>query len=340
MGRTYVIPALKTMARIVVVVLASGLVFGSLLTGEIDVTVARISAGTTLLIGLPILAFEMLFVYSPLGAGFRRLPFARFVVLRSLAWGGWILAGTALAATTLWSVPVAELPTSPDYWLTTAFSIILGTATASTLALGRLVGRGVLGDFVLGRYHRPVEEERACLFVDLTGSTALAERLGPSRFLELLNAFVSDFETVLGGSGGEIHRYVGDEIIVTWRLHRVRDISAAPGMVFGLRRRIAERADFYTGRFATVPGFRAALHAGAVVVGEMGDSRPEIVLLGDTMNTAARMEQLCRELDRPFLVSAQAMELLTLPDGVRAEEMPQVAVRGREQQLRLFALHG
>ena len=339
MGRAYAISAARTMARVVVIVLVGGLVFGSVLRGEIDVTVALISAGTTLLIGLPILAFELLFVYSPLGAEFRRMPFARFVTLRSLAWGCWILVGTAIAATTLWPVPLADLPASPDYWITVAFSVALGTAVAGALAVGRLVGRGVLRDFALGRYHRPVEEERACLFVDLAGSTALAERLGPSRFLDLMNEFVRDFETVLDGSGGEIHRYVGDEIIVTWRMHRARDISAAPGLVFGLRRRIGERAGFYSERFAAVPGFRAALHAGPVVVGEMGDSKPEIVLLGDTMNTAARIEQLCRELDRQFLVSAQAMDLLTLADGVRAEAMPQVTVRGREEGVRLFALH-
>ena len=60
----------------------------------------------------------------------------------------------------------------------------------------------------------------------------------------------------------------------------------------------------------------------------MGDSKLEIVLLGDTVNTAARIEQCCREFDRDFLVSAETLALIDLPDGTECERMPMAAAEG------------
>ena len=58
----------------------------------------------------------------------------------------------------------------------------------------------------------------------------------------------------------------------------------------------------------------------------MGDSKLEIVLLGDAVNTTARIEQACRELDRTFLASADALALINLPNGVESERMPPAAL--------------
>ena len=86
------------------------------------------------------------------------------------------------------------------------------------------------------------------------------------------------------GSGGVIYRYVGDQAIITWRLDETRDLSGAVEVVFRLRARIAARREEYRSRFGVTPEFRAAMHTGPVVAGEMGDSKLEIVLPGDTVN--------------------------------------------------------
>lgn len=86
------------------------------------------------------------------------------------------------------------------------------------------------------------------------------------------------------------------------------------------------------------PKFRAALHAGPVVAGEMGDGKLESVLPGDTVNTTARIGQACSELDRPFLVSAEALALIELPSGAESERMPPTAPKGNSRQDRLYAI--
>ena len=124
----------------------------------------------------------------------------------------------------------------------------------------------------------------------------------------------------------------------TWCLDETRDLSVAVEVVFRLRTRIADRGEEYRSRFGVVPEFRAALHAGPVVAGEMGDSKLEIVLLGDTVNTTARIGQACRELDRAFLVSAEALALIELPSGTESERMPPAALKGKSRQVRLYAV--
>ena len=258
--------------------------FGATLNAGFSWYIVYASIGTAIVIGLPIFSFELFYVYSPLGAGFRRWPFARFIAVRFALWCAWIFIATRLSSH-WFSRTEGELFADADFRWIILFSFVVGFSAVSGLTLNRLIGPGVFSNFLLGRYHIPREEERALLFIDLVGSTAIAERNGVTRFLELMNEFVHDIGAALEGSGGVLYQYVSGEAIITWRLGEPRNISGAVGSVFRLHARVASRGDVYRSRFGMVPAFRAALHAGPVVVGEIGDSKLEIVLLGDTVNT-------------------------------------------------------
>ena len=70
----------------------------------------------------------------------------------------------------------------------------------------------------------------------MRSSTAIAERLGELGFLNLLNRFIVDLSLAIAEAGGEIHKYVGDEIIATWRLPPGMSRDAfAPVSYAGLR---------------------------------------------------------------------------------------------------------
>jgi adenylate cyclase len=78
-----------------------------------------------------------------------------------------------------------------------------------------------------------------------------------------------------------------------------------------------ERADAYIRDFGLRANFRAALHCGPVVIGELGTIKMEIAFLGDTMNTAARLQQACRDIGHRVLASAALVErLAALPPGI------------------------
>src|SRR5205814_6636804 len=101
---------------------------------------------------------------------------------------------------------------------------------------------------------------------------------------------------------------------------------------------IAASGDRYRRRFGVVPEFRAALHCGEIVAGEIGDVRREIAYVGDTLNVAARLLDAAKTLGRDVLVSADLLERATLPSGLTAEPLPMLTVRGRAAPLAISAL--
>jgi class 3 adenylate cyclase len=175
------------------------------------------------------------------------------------------------------------------------------------------------------------------LFLDLVGSTSLAEQMGELRVQELLTRFFFDIDEAITSHGGEVHAYVGDEVIVTWR------VSAKPenrtiDCFFAIRDKIAARADWYRREFGLVPEFRAGLHAGPVVISQCGDSRREVAYFGDTMNVAARLQAQCKDASRTLLVSGDLFRLLRPGPELVVEALGSTLLRGRVAPVEVFAI--
>ncbi len=272
---------------------------------------------------------------GPAGAFVRRLPFLGLLALRSALF---------LAVIVLVNLVCVPLVNGFDWMLVLqsgdiVFAIAATIVGSLLLGVDDLLGQGVLFAFVAGRYHRPRLEERALLFVDLRSSTATAERLGGPRFLDFLNAVFSDLSAAIAENGGEIHKYVGDEVIATWRLAPGRNEARVVSAWASARARLAAGAESYRREFGLVPDFRAALHAGEVVVGELGSLKKEIALIGDPMNTAARILDACRDLDSPALASLALLGRLdSLPDSIAPRAIAPLPLRGKAEPLELFAL--
>ena len=108
--------------------------------------------------------------------------------------------------------------TEPHLRYATPFFAVFAVVITFVLQMNRLVGANVLGYFMAGVYHRPRAEERIFLFLDLQGSTRLAEELGSARYFELLRRFVDDLTEPVLQADAEIYQYAGDEVVMTWRL--------------------------------------------------------------------------------------------------------------------------
>ena len=218
------------------------------------------------------------------------------------------------------------------------FSLALSFAFVFMLDVNSLLGQNVLLNFVTGRYYRPRLEERILLFIDMEGSTGTAERLGPLAFHRLLNRFMSDLTGPIVSARGEIYSYVGDELIATWRLADGLAEARCVSACFAALDELARRAPDYVRDFGAAVNFRAGLHCGPVVAGEMGTVKKEIVFLGDAVNTAARIQELCRETDERVLASADLVDRLELPPGVVKRPLGDLRLRGKGADLALYAL--
>jgi len=204
--------------------------------------------------------------------------------------------------------------------------------------LNRMLGPGTLVNLLLGRYHRPVTEDRIFMFLDLNNSTAIAARLGPARFNDFKNDFFHDIAEPILETRGQIYQYVGDEAVVTWTTERGLRAGNCLRCVFLVSERIHERRARYLARYGIVPEFKAGLHGGSVVTAEIGDIKKDIVHSGDTVNTAARVEAQCRPLERRVLVSEALLQRCPVPDDLVAEGMGSHELRGKSEAVRLYSV--
>ena len=331
---------LRRGAAVAALILPAAILFTLAVDAQPDALAVLVSAvGTTLIVGGPILTAELMFVGAPTGQRFRRRPLWQFLALRFGAWAAWILLGTLIANQLVWAEPLAEPLATGRFWLSIAFSFAIGLTSVFLLTVDELLGPGVLINLLRGRYHRPSTEERAVVFLDMKNSTGLTERLGPERFLDLLGRFVAMVSQEVRRAGGATYDYQGDGVILVWDGRRTADLTPAAAMLRRLKARLQAEARGYQADFGTVPDFRAALHVGPVVVSEIGDDKRAIVLLGDTMNTAARLEQAARDLGHDLVCSAEAARRIGPILGVTVTALAPIALRGKAEPVAAAALN-
>ena len=280
---------------------------------------------------------------SSAGAWLRRWPILAEVALRALA------MAIAVAAVLVGLQPVLYGEPPEAKWFSVTFpgvfvaAFVLSIAFSAVYELVRLIGGRVLLNVILGRYRHPVREERVLMFLDLAGSTALAEALGEVRLQELLTRFFFDIDAPIVAHGGEVHAYVGDAVIVTWPLSGQAPGGRGPAArcldcFFAVEQRIERSAASYREAFGWVPRFRGALHAGPVVISECGESRRQIAYFGDTMNVTARLQERAKEAGHSLLVSADLLERVRPGPDLRIEALGQSALRGRTAAVEVFAV--
>ena len=277
---------------------------------------------------------------TPVGRKVEQAPLAGIILIKGLLYGAVISAVELgdLGGRMIRGQPSEPAVQSPLLPLSVVFSFVVTFAFIFVLQVGRLVGGRTLRDIVLGRYHRPRSEERFFLFVDVVGSTGIAERLGPLSMHRFLNRVFSLAADPVADQHGEIYQYVGDEMVVTWMVAAGRIRARPVACFFAIEDALAGAAQEFQRDFGVTPGLRGALHAGSVVTGEVGESKREIVFHGDVMNAAARLEQAARELGHQLLASGEARSLLLNVERFGLKDLGPLALRGRAAPVQVFAV--
>ncbi|MBL8017671.1 MAG: adenylate/guanylate cyclase domain-containing protein [Ignavibacteria bacterium] len=218
------------------------------------------------------------------------------------------------------------------------FAMAISFMTNLVIQVNGLLGKGVLLSYITGRYHKPKMEERFFMFLDLESSTTIAETIGPVKYHEFMSSFFFDISQPVELSKGEIYQYVGDEIVISWKKQNAAGGSACLRCFFGIKERIDSLSERYIKQFGLIPGFKAGVHYGEVVIGEVGDLRKEIVFHGDVMNTASRIQGQSKVLNKPLLISEEALKHLNLDDDMTSEPLGSFRLKGKEVDIKIFEI--
>ena len=314
----------------------------NVLTSEASVESAVRGALDGALITIPVGVYLLFVREGRLRPWFQRLSFWTDLALSSAIVLAIFLVGRALGQVVTTLKPRRFLTSFTDAHLVYAvpFFVVLAVVIQFVLQMNRMVGANVLGYFMAGVYRHPKAEERIFLFIDLAGSTRLAEEMGSARYFELLRRFVDDCSEPVLRSEGEIYQYAGDEVLITWPIETGLHHANCVRCFFDIRSVVERNATRYEREFGTVPRFRGGVHGGIVTGGELGDLRQQIVFVGDVLNTAARLEEHAKRSNLDLVISGSLLERLTLPAGVVATHRGELALRGKEAPVAAYSLSG
>jgi class 3 adenylate cyclase len=233
---------------------------------------------------------------------------------------------------------------------------ILGAVIAIGHALTRQVGRAVrsevtewtlrrlLPEHVVDGAHadpialltRPRAVDATVLVTDIRGFTAWAERRDPMEVLAFLNVVQGALAEAVRRHGGTVDKFMGDGMLAVFGApeplsdHAERALAAAREMTSVMDEVRARHPDA-----AVRVGI--GLHSGPLVVGCLGSGpRLEFTILGDTVNTASRLEALTKDQGVPLLASGELVGRVGAHHGLRP--LGKVAIRGRQDGIEVFTL--
>ena len=204
--------------------------------------------------------------------------------------------------------------------------------------LDRLLGPGVLLGYITGRYHRPRRENRIFMFLDLKGSTNLADQMTADRYFSFLHRYFAEMSEPILATNAEIYQYVGDEVVLTWRMAGGLEEANCLRVFFLIEDRIQAQREHFLREYGAVPEFKAGVHFGEVISAQIGELKTEIVYNGDVLNVAARIQSLCNSYGQKLLISRELMEALSIGSDYEVTELGPVPLRGKTEAFDLFAV--
>lgn len=181
------------------------------------------------------------------------------------------------------------------------------------------------------------------LFSDLRGFTSFSETLQPEQVVECLNRYMTEMSEAIMDHGGTLVTYMGDGIMAVFGApieqadHADRALAATIEMV-GPR---LDRFNAWMGAHDLGEGFQmgVGLNSGEIMSGQVGsEQRMEYTAIGDTVNTAARLEGMTKDTPHSVFVAESTTELLQYGEDALLSYVDELSVRGREATIRVWTI--
>ncbi len=286
---------------------------------------------------------------------------ALMLLLMTTAWGNSLAAGltlTLLGSPVWFAIVIRSFKAGMVLPLTRPIPFLLGGSALAALWMyrraeaGRQKVRELFGRYVNDSvvssilqqspdtFMSGTRREVCVMFSDIRGFTTFSENRSPDQVVNFLNRYFEGLTEIILQYDGVVDKFLGDGLMAFFNApldtpdHAVKATDSALAMREFIKReeirRLVEPFDLKIG---------IALHEGPALVGNIGSMRKtEFTAIGDTVNTASRLESLNKEFGTDIIAS----EALVKQTGQTFEWrfLEERAIRGREQSIRLYALVG
>lgn len=251
-----------------------------------------------------------------------------------------------------WILPVAASQLGLSLAYLGTLGIRLTGEERERIRLRQIFGRYVSDEVVekiLLSGKQPDLGGQACqvtiLFADIRDFTTMAESLNPSEVVEMLNSYFSRVCEPILEQGGSVDKFIGDAVMAVFGSpaphpdHARRAIGAALAMADLAQEFRVWMAQRFQGRNLPPFSIGIGLHTGEAVVGNIGSpKRLEFTSVGDTVNTASRLEGLTKELGWLIIASRETVE--AAGPGVLTGGRENLCVKGRQEPVEVLQVLG
>ncbi|MFA6468849.1 MAG: adenylate/guanylate cyclase domain-containing protein [Bacteroidota bacterium] len=183
------------------------------------------------------------------------------------------------------------------------------------------------------------EREITTLFADIQGFTSMAEKMGPTNTVGMLNSYLTEMSNIIIEHGGTIDKYIGDAIMSFWGAP-INDQDQAfnsCAAAINMQRKLTALHTKWIHYGRPVVNQRIGINTGRAVVGNMGaETRLNYTAIGDAVNLAARLEGVNKEYGTRLLMSEFTYR--KVHDRVLSREMDLVVVMGKTEPVRIYEL--
>ncbi len=207
-----------------------------------------------------------------------------------------------------------------------------------TLYINKKLGPGSLIDLLTGKYYQPKNEELIFLFLDLKGSTTLAERLGHNKYSTFIKECVHELTPIIQKYNARVYQYVGDEVVLFWKKKEGFHQQKCLNTFFEFIASLKQHEDYYKSNYGEVPIFKAGMDSGIVTTTEIGDIKRDIAFHGDVLNTAARLEKKCNEFDEKLIVSQRVTDQIQSNNKYEFKFLSDLPLKGKTESINFYSV--
>src|SRR5260221_117602 len=193
---------------------------------------------------------------------------------------------------------------------------------------------GLIGFVLIARGVRTLHERRVSMFVDMRGSTRLAEQRLPFDALFIVNRFLSAVSQAVIECGGQPNQFVGDGELALFGLNTNPQTACRQALQAAalIATNIDELNQFLSHDLLKPIRFGIGIHGGEVIIGHIGYRDHQVfTALGDAVNVAARLQDMTKGLECEVIVSEEVYETAGLPVNLLPEQ--ELSIRGRAEPM-------